>query len=231
MLGKYDFNDNDIKKIMKFFEPSLHTIKVLLEETKIDLQKFNLLNDNFLKIYHNFENLVFFDNFLEFKDSFIYFYEYILNTLIIKNKTEIIDRHIVMPNIVQLLEIVLLVDYLIKKSFENVRNNNNVLDIKEIKIIILEKINTYYFQLTELNKNYSQMFCQQIKDLLLFLEKKDDFKIWEQSCELMLALLEDISLLNEKIHDIFEEGSNIYWKVFNYLNKIFILSSFSIFLE
>ncbi|WP_342274893.1 hypothetical protein [Spiroplasma endosymbiont of Cantharis lateralis] len=224
MLGKYDFNHENSKKIFKFYNPALQIISILFEDQKIQLKRDNLLNKDFEKIFNYFKNIEYLDQFKEVKDMINFYYYDFWNELISLNRLQVFDRHKYWPNIESIKQIADLLDKWIVQSYNNVKNNKEVMNLfeclNEIQNIIVNYCNNL------INENFN--FNKKIIEGLELIKNSNSFETIESSSEIILNMFEYNSLSSESIHNIFEENSQDYWKIFNTLTNISILSVFAI---
>ncbi|WP_339031125.1 hypothetical protein [Spiroplasma endosymbiont of Cantharis nigra] len=224
MLGKYDFNHENSKKIFKFYNPALQIISILFEDQKIQLKRDNLLTKEFEKIFNYFKNIEYLDQFKEVKDMINFYYYDFWNELISLNRLQVFDRHKYWPNIESIKQIADLLDKWIVQSYNNVKKNKEVMNlfecINEIQNIIVNYCNSL------INENFN--FNKKIIEGLELIKNSNSFETIESSSEIILNMFEYNSLNSESIHNIFEENSQDYWKIFNTLTNISILSVFAI---
>ncbi|WP_338985667.1 hypothetical protein [Spiroplasma endosymbiont of Diplazon laetatorius] len=229
MLGKYEFKEEHIEDVMKFFEPAIHTIGVLLEEQKIELKRNNLLDDSFIKVFDFFKNMQYLDDFNEGKDIIAFYYDEFWKTLINLNKDQVVDRHKFWPNIISIFQISEVLDRWIKASYDNIRRGGLALTVEECVEDLKNIITNHCKNLKKVEKNL--FFDNQINELLDMFLNSRKFKTMENSSEIILGILEDKNTNDEKVHNIFETNSEEYWNTFNILTRISILSGFALLLE
>ncbi|AUB31509.1 hypothetical protein [Spiroplasma floricola] len=229
MLGKYEFKKEEIEEVFIFFEPAVHTIRVLLDEQWKLMNHYNLLDKDFLKIFNFFNNMQYLDQFNEGKDLIAFYYNDFWNILINLNKSQIVDRHRFWPNIISIFQMSKLLDRWIKISYDNLKKGKKILNIKDCLNDTKNIITNYYKHLKEAEKDL--FFNKKINSVLYLFENSNNFENMEKCAELILETIEEKQINNNKIHNIFEPDSQDYWNTFNILTRISILSSFAILLK
>ncbi|AUM62618.1 hypothetical protein [Spiroplasma monobiae] len=229
MIGKYDFDNVNIEKVLFFFEPAIHTISVLLEEQKVELKRNNILDDSFLKVFNFFKNMEFLDDFNEGKDIISFYYDDFWKQLINMNKEQVVDRHRFWPNIISIQQIAEILDRWIKISYDNLKKGLEVLNIQECTYDLKRIIANHCDNLKRVENGL--FFNKQINELLEMFKNSSRFKTIENSAEIILGILEENNTRNNNIHNIFEQNSEEYWNTFNILTRISILAGFALLLE
>ncbi|AKX34034.1 hypothetical protein SLITO_v1c03810 [Spiroplasma litorale] len=223
MLGKYNFNKEQYKKFEVFFEEVLISLDELMNLIHKDLKVASIYRKSFDDVFDILKSMSFIDDFNNLKENFKIFYQDILNSLIVENKNRIVDRHIVLKFVEQAAEIIRISDLIAKISYENILSQKEVLEIDEIIYIIWEEIKKYMSKIDYYNKNYPKVFKENCKNKLFQLNSSKNLYDWENYINEILEDLEEYSLTDKDLHNIFIDGTSEYWYIVGVLNKILIL--------
>lgn len=221
MLGKYDFSKENINKIMVFFTPIYASIYASLDLFEDYLERNKLLIEGFLNLKTRIINMEYFDEFQEYKDEFLDFTE---KTIVLFNKWDRENYDYNRLDLQRLLysikEVFLLIDYLIKKSYNNVNFGKDVLSLKEIKVILKDNILDYATLIANIVSEKRILLTNEQRNILRDMFNMKHMEEWGMGTQFILNIYEDKYENSKQIENYFEDDANKFWVVLELFVKI-----------